>query len=119
MVRRVELLCLDLSLFLPSQGFRTPLGFFAIVLGIHTLPLVLYLIREELFTDWWFIFLLEQTKNVCILGRLCSFYCEVMEEQTKLASLISLFRSTSLVCSFGKTFFVLIDCVSLSFFRSE
>ena len=58
------------------KGFRTPFGFFCIVLGIHSLPIVIYMIKYEILFAW-FPFLLYNLKTVCIIGRLYSFYCEV------------------------------------------
>ena len=58
------------------EDFRTPFGLLTIVLGLHFLPIFLYMINSQLLFGWSPI-LLHNLKNLCIIGRLFSFYCEV------------------------------------------
>ncbi|UJR13374.1 hypothetical protein I4U23_000391 [Adineta vaga] len=59
-----------------KNGFQTLFGFLTIVLGIHCLPIVIYIIRYEALFDRS-SFLLHHIKTICIIGRLFSLYCEI------------------------------------------
>jgi hypothetical protein len=71
----IILLTVCLYIFL-YEGFRTPFGFLTIVLGIHCLPIVIYILENQVLLGWPTL-LLYNIKNLCIIGRLFSFYCEV------------------------------------------
>jgi hypothetical protein len=58
------------------KGFRTPFGFLTIVLGIHCLPIIIYMMKYQVLFDWY-LFLLYNIKTICIIGRLFALYCEV------------------------------------------
>ena len=66
-------------------GFRTPFGFLTVVLGVHCLPIIIYMIKYQVLFDWS-PFLLYNVRNTCIIGRLLSLYCEVLHTKKKRKS---------------------------------
>lgn len=61
---------------LMKNGFRSPFGFLCVVLGLHCLPLMIFIHQNLLYPpsiEMFFNFFLF----ICFIGRLLSFYSEV------------------------------------------
>jgi len=59
-----------------KDAFQTPFGFLTVVLGVHCLPIIIYIMKYQILFNWS-PFLLYNIKNICIIGRLFSLYCEI------------------------------------------